>query len=328
MHCAVLVGSKHIKHEERSKPEPKLGEILIKVAYVAICGSDQERYWNPTEVLERPVVFGHEFSGRVASTNHNDWDFQPDQPVTVAPLLNCGLCEFCRSDRENLCINRRRFGFEVDGALQDYVSIQANRVFSLPHGLPIIEGALVEPLAIAYRAARLMGFERRGNALVIGAGAIGLLIAQVWKVLGGGPVSIVDIDPARLLIAKRLGISTITSESDQLNFTALFEASGSSSAFSQWIQALAPGGRAIVVGKVDEEVKLNWVSLIRKEAEIFTSRYFTMDDFRQSIKLLENHMVNVKPLIGKIVPFEDLFLQQGRNIMEQAKQVVRLMVQM
>lgn len=328
MRSAVLAGPEKIIIEKRPRPEPTTGEALVEVAYVAICGSDQERYWHQIDDSPKPMVFGHEFSGRLVSVRPSVKGLTLGQPVTVAPLFNCEICDYCRSGKENLCQERSRFGFDVDGALQDIISVPYNRVFPLPDGIPIIEGALVEPMAVAYHAARLADFERQGNAVVIGAGAIGLLIAQIWQTLGNSKIRVVDIDPARLSIANELDIPTWTSSPKDANIDILFEASGSSSAFSTWISALAPGGRAIIVGKLGGYIHLDWVNLLRKEVEILTSRYFTLQDFQQSLILLKNRQVILNPLIGKTVPFESLAVQRGKLVMEQAKQVVRFVIQM
>lgn len=328
MRSALLTGPEQIVIVERPCPEPKTGEALVEVTHVAICGSDQERFWGSTENFQKPVVFGHEFSGRVASLHPSVKDFEPGQPITVAPLFNCCKCEFCCSGRENLCVKRKRFGFDIDGAMQGFLTIPTNRIFPLPDDLPIIEGALVEPLAVAYHAARIAGFEREGNTVVLGAGAIGLLIAQVWRALGGSSTSVIDIDTKRLSIASDLGIQTWTSTPADAGINTLFEASGSSAAISTWAQALDPGGRIIVVGKPNDNIRLDWVNMLRKEVQIFTSRYFTLDDFKQSQQLIINRQVDVRPLIGRTVPFEELSNQQGRIIFEQAKQMVRLVIQM
>jgi D-xylulose reductase len=164
--------------------------------------------------------------------------------------------------------------------------------------------------------------------VVLGAGAIGLLIAQVWRALGGSLTSVIDIDTKRLSIASDLGIQTWTSTPADAGINTLFEASGSSAAISTWVQALDPGGRMIVVGKPNDNIPLDWVNMLRKEVQIFTSRYFTLDDFKQSQQLIINRQVDVRPLIGRTVPFEELSNQQGRIIFEQAKQMVRLVIQM
>jgi 2-desacetyl-2-hydroxyethyl bacteriochlorophyllide A dehydrogenase len=216
----------------------------------------------------------------------------------------------------------------VDGALQEYVAVRADRVHPLPPNVPTREGALVEPLAVACHAVRRVGVEPEGSALVLGAGAIGLLIAQVWQALGGGPVAVVDLDEGRLAMAAELGIPVWTGTPTGPPVDTLFEATGSPDAFATWLSALAPAGRAVVVGKLNQPVAMDWVSLMRKEAEITTSRYFTLADFTQAIQLLRDGQVRVSPLIGRTVPFQRLGEQAGQTVMAEAKQVIRLLIEL
>ena len=327
MQTAVLVAPERIHMEERPIPRPGPGEALIQVRYVAICGSDQAHFWDPEPSTGGPVVMGHEFSGRVVAQGTGVTAPSVGQPVTVAPLLNCGACTLCQAGRSNLCPQRRVFGWDVDGALQEYVTVRADRTYPLPPSIQAHEGALIEPLAVACHAIRRAGVEPNKSALVLGAGAIGLLIAQVWRALGGGPVAAVDLNESRLAVAAELGIPMWTGTPADPHIDTLFEATGSADAFVNWLPVLAPAGRAIVVGKPDRPVPIEWVGLMRKEAEIATSRYFTLNDFTQAIQLVKDGQVSVSSLIGTIVPFRRLAEQAGQRIMAEARQVIRMLVE-
>jgi L-iditol 2-dehydrogenase len=295
---------------------------------VAICGSDQARFWGRESSADEPVVMGHEFSGRVVALGDGVTAPTIGQWVTVAPLLNCGKCTFCLAGQGNLCPQRRIFGRDVDGALQEYVAVRADRVYPLPSNVSADEGALVEPLAVACHAVRRAGVEPDASVLVLGAGAIGLLIAQVWRALGGGPVAAVDLDESRLAVAEELGIPAWIGTPTGPSVDTLFEATGSPDAFASWLPALALTGRAVVVGRLNQPVAMDWVSLMRKEAEITTSRYFTLADFTQAIQLLKDGQVRVSPLIGRTVPFQRLGEQAGQTVMAEAKQVIRLLIEL
>jgi len=335
MQTAVLVAPEHIQLEERPIPRPGPGEVLIQVHYVAICGSDQARFWDHKPLAGEPVVMGHEFSGRVVTLGAGVTTPPVSQFVTVAPLLNCGECILCQTGRSNLCPQRRVFGRDVDGALQEYIAVRADRTFPLPPNMSAREGALIEPLAVACHAVRRAGVEAntlhpsrgRSHALVLGAGAIGLLIAQVWRALGGGPVAMVDLDRSRLAVAAELGLPAWPGTPSGPHIDTLFEATGSPDAFANWLPVLAPAGQAIVVGKPDRAVPIEWVGLMRKEAEIATSRYFTLSDFTQAMQLVTDGQVSVSPLIGTTVPFRRLDKQAGQRIMAEARQVIRMLVQ-
>jgi len=328
MQAAVLVAPGRIHIEERPILEPGPGEVLVRVHSVAICGSDQARFWERERSAGGPVVMGHEFSGRVSALGAGVTVPPVGQRVTAAPLLNCGECAFCLAGRGNLCAQRRVFGRDVDGALQETVTVRADRIYPLPPNVSLVEGALVEPLAVACHAVRRAGVEPQGNTLVLGAGAIGLLIAQVWRALGGGPVAVVDLDDGRLGVAAELGIPAWAGTPGGPPIDTLFEATGSPDAFADWLPALAPGGRAVVVGKVEQPVAMEWVRLMRKEVEITTSRYFTLADFTQAMQLLKDGQVRVSPLIGRTVPFRRLSEQAGGTIMAEARQVIRLLVEL
>lgn len=328
MHAVVLVAPGRIHIEERPIPQPGPGEVLIRVYYVAICGSDQARFWGRESSAGGPVVVGHEFSGQVAALGAGVTIPAVGQRVTVAPLLNCGECTFCLAGRGNLCPQRRVFGRDVDGALQEYVAVRADRVYPLPPDVSAQEGTLVEPLAVACHAVRRAGVEPEGSALVLGAGAIGLLIAQVWQALGGGPVAVLDLDESRLAVAAELGIPSWVGTPTGLPVDVLFEATGSPHAFMTWLPTLAPAGRAVIVGKLDQLVAMDWVSLLRKEAEIITSRYFTLADFTRALQLLEDGQVEVARLIERTVPFQRLDERAGQTVMAEAKQVIRLLVEL
>lgn len=325
MKSAVFVGQQKIQIEHRPIPVPELDEAVIQVEFVAICGSDQARFWDSSEFSQEPVVFGHEFSGRIVSAPLGT-GLQAGQPVTIAPLFNCGECEFCRAGMENMCPKRRRFGVSVDGALQEYVCIPTNRIYPLPTNISLETGALIEPLAVAYHTVRQAGIHQGETALVLGAGAIGLLIAQVWRALGFGTAMVIDIDTKRLAVAEQLGIPIWKKDPEESNIHTIFEATGSAQAFSKWLPALAPRGKAIVVSKLEDPVTIDWLDLLRKEGGIITSRYFSLVDFENSIDLVEKEIIQLTELIGQIVPFQKLSGNYGVDVMTLAKDAVRLVV--
>jgi 2-desacetyl-2-hydroxyethyl bacteriochlorophyllide A dehydrogenase len=325
MQSAVFVRPQTIQIEQRPVPTPGVNEALIQVEYAAICGSDQALFWDRTDEEHRPVVMGHEFSGRIVTAPDGS-GLPPGQRVTVAPLLNCGSCEFCQAGRENLCRKRRLFGITVDGAFQEFVRMPADRIFPLPDDISLADGALIEPLAVAYHTVRQADSSNSQAALVLGAGAIGLLIAQVWRALGKGTVVIADIDPSRLAVAAKLDIPVQELSAVDVPFDMIFEATGSSRAISTWLPRLAPGGKVVVVSKLTETVTIDWIDLLRKEGQIITSRYFTLNDFAASLQLVAARAVQLQPLAGQILPFEAFTGNTGQDIMHLAGQVVRLLV--
>jgi 2-desacetyl-2-hydroxyethyl bacteriochlorophyllide A dehydrogenase len=212
--------------------------------------------------------------------------------------------------------------------MQEYLALPAGRVFPLPSSLPLQEGTLVEPLAVACHAVRQAEMREGGQALVLGAGAIGLLIAQAWRAIKGSPIAITDVDEKRLDVAAALDIPIYRQPKDIHPINVLFEATGSAQAFSDWLPTLGVEGRAVVIGKVANSATVDWVSLMRKEASIRTSRHFTLPDFEQALRLLASGQVQAQSLIGGVTTFGSLVTQDGRTVMGKARQHIRILVRL
>jgi len=283
-------------------------------------------------------VPGHELSGRVGALGPGVTGFEPGQPVTVAPLLNCGTCRFCLAGHEYLCPERRIFGGQVDGALQERVCVPADRVFPLPERVSLREGALVEPLAVSVHAVHQAGPVKGRNVAVLGAGAIGLLIAQVARAEDARDVLVLDVQPKRLSVAEELGFVVInTNLSDPVQrvlahtkgqgVDLLFEATGSPAIGEYFAPMVAALGVIVVVGRMEQPVSLDLEAMLLKEARLVTSRYFSLSDFRRAAELLAGGSVSVLPLIQKVVPFSLLGERQGAVVMNVAHRVVRLLVE-
>lgn len=337
MKAAVLTGAGEIVLEERDARRPVPGQVEVAVCDVAVCGSDQARFESRLR-SGGPVVFGHEFSGRLSAFGAGVSGFEIGQAVTVAPLLNCGACRFCLAGHEYLCPERRMFGTQVDGALQERVCIPADRVFPLAEHVSLREGALVEPVAVSVHAVRQAGEVAGLDIAVLGAGAIGLLIAQVARAEGAGEVLVLDVQPKRLDMADELGFTAINSSlSDPVESVlahtkgrgadVLFEATGSPAVGEYFMPLLAALGVIVVVGRIERPVLLNLETMLFKEARLVTSRYFSLADFQRAVELLAAGSVSVAPLIQKVMPFDRLGERQGAVVMDAARQVVRLLIE-
>ena len=336
MRAAVLVAPGEIALRDCPTPRPAPGEAEIAVAYVGVCGSDQARFAGRM-ACRGPVIFGHEFSGRVRSVRTAPQGLAPGQAVAVAPLLNCRTCPVCRAGREHLCASRRLFGTHVDGAMRETVCMPADRVVPLPPHVSLREGALLEPLAVAVHAAELAGPLDGAEVAVLGAGAIGMLIAQVARALGACRVLVIDIKTDRLRLAAHLGFAAANSASADLPAIVLehtdgrgagvvFEATGSPAVASHFAGMVTPGGAVVVAGRMHEPARLDLDALLLKEARLLTSRYFTLADFRKALDLLTTGRVATAPLIQAEVPLECLGDNRGGVVMAAAGQVLRLLV--
>lgn len=209
MKAAVMVGIGKIKLEERQIPKVKEDEVLVKLEYVGICGSDLHYYETGAIgdfVVEPPFVLGHEPGGTVVEVGKNVKHLKVGDRVALEPGKTCGHCEFCKTGRYNLCPDVVFFATPpVDGVFQEYVSHEADLCFKLPDNVSTMEGALIEPLAVGFHAAMQGNAKAGQTAVVMGLGCIGLVTMMALKAMGVSRVYVVDIMGKRLQKALELG---------------------------------------------------------------------------------------------------------------------------
>lgn len=209
MKTAVMLGIGKMGFEERDIPKAKDNEVLVKLEYVGICGSDLHYYETGAigdYVVKPPFVLGHEPGGTVVEAGKNVTHLKPGDRVALEPGKTCGHCEFCKTGRYNLCPDVVFFATPpVDGVFQEYVAHDAKLCFKLPDTVSTMEGALIEPLAVGFHAAVQGGAGAGQTAVVTGAGCIGLVTMMALKAMGVSKVYVVDIMEKRLKKAMELG---------------------------------------------------------------------------------------------------------------------------
>ena len=219
MKVAVMQGIGKMGFEERDIPKVKENEVLVKLEYVGICGSDLHYYETGAigdYVVEPPFVLGHEPGGTVVEVGENVKDLKVGDRVALEPGKTCGHCEFCKTGRYNLCPDVVFFATPpVDGVFQEYVAHEADLCFKLPDNVSTLEGALIEPLAVGFHAA-IQGDAHLGQkAVVMGAGCIGLVSMMALKARGVSEVYVVDIMEKRLEKALELGATGVINGSKE-----------------------------------------------------------------------------------------------------------------
>ena len=209
MKVAVMQGIGKMGFEERDIPQVQDDEVLVKLEYVGICGSDLHYYETGAigdYVVEPPFVLGHEPGGTVVEVGKNVKHLQVGDRVALEPGKTCGHCEFCKTGRYNLCPDVVFFATPpVDGVFQEYVAHEADLCFKLPENVDTMEGALIEPLAVGFHAAMQADAKAGQTAVVMGAGCIGLVTMMALKAMGVSRDYVADIMEKRLEKALELG---------------------------------------------------------------------------------------------------------------------------
>ncbi|MDO4901526.1 alcohol dehydrogenase catalytic domain-containing protein [Actinomyces sp.] len=207
-----------IKACERPTPGP--GEVLIKIARVGMCGSDLHGFKSGPYIPPQPgqeAGLGHEPTGVVVEVGNRVTDLKAGDRVCIEPGIPCYTCEFCLSGHYNVCPNVDFMATAPNyrGALTEYLVHPANLVFRLPDELTLDEGALVEPASVAVHAVEMAGTLLGRTVVILGAGAVGLMVSMVARMAGARTIVAVDLQDGRLQTARRLGVNaTVNSGED------------------------------------------------------------------------------------------------------------------
>lgn len=301
---------------QRTFSEPAEGQVLIRVVSSAVCGSDLHIFKGRHPAVPLPVTIGHEFSGDIVAVGPGVDGLCEGDRVTLEPCIVCGTCEACRRGNYGYCENISFSYRKGDGAMADYVMAQAEHVFRLPDDLSYHAGALIEPLSVATHAVRRADVRLGETVLVIGAGAIGLLIAAVCRKSGASQVIIADHSDARLKLALELGATAAVNSGKEPLEDVLhrltggkgvdksFECVGLEATFVQAISSIRQNGLATIVG-IFENPKINI------PADLFVSREIRVQgaqgycwDFPVAIEL--SRELNLEKLVTHVFPLDDL----------------------
>ena len=219
MKVAIMTDIGKMDYVERPIPVPKDDEVLVKLEYVGICGSDMHYYESGAIgdfVVKPPFVLGHEPGGVVVEVGKDVHTLKVGDRVALEPGKTCGHCEFCREGKYNLCPDVQFFATPpVDGVFQEYVAHEAGLCFKLPDNVSTMEGALIEPLAVGFHAANQGGAHIGQTAVVTGAGCIGLVSMMALKAEGVSHVYVVDIMQKRLDKALELGADGVINSKEE-----------------------------------------------------------------------------------------------------------------
>ena len=234
-------------------PTPSAGEAVIKVEACGICGTDIHVLHGEFAPTRYPIVPGHEFCGEVVAVAADVRTVKAGDFVAVDPSLFCGKCRQCRAGRFNLCENWNAIGVgSANGACAEFVAVPAANAFKLPSEMPRHWGALVEPLSCAVHGLDMVNVEVADNYLIYGAGTMGLLLAQLAKHAGATQLDMVERNPKRHALAKRLAADRIAVSADDLDrpqgWDVVIDATGVVPAIEDGLKRVARGGTFLMFG--------------------------------------------------------------------------------
>ena len=315
----VADGLGNMKLCDLDKPLPNDDEVLIKVMFSGICGSDIHAFKGEYN-KQIPLTLGHEFIGIVHEKGDKVTDLTiGDRVVSETTYEVSEKCVHCLAQEYNLCSQRKGLGTQIDGSFATFVLAKAERCHKLPDTISNEVAALIEPLACCIHAAmEKTRIHPNEKIAVFGPGPIGVLMALVVKSLGAD-VTLIGIskDAYRLAKAKDLGIAQVIDSqtiewtalleerTNQLGFDQVFECSGSPQALQQALEIVKKKGTVIQEGLFAKNpVPVDMSLLLNKEIQLIGSRTQKTSSWHKTIEWLQISTIDLSPVITKILPLD------------------------
>ncbi len=308
MKALVYTAPRQLRMLDLPDPLPKPGEVLVRIRAAGVCGSDLHGFLGRSRKRVPPLVLGHEFTGEVADGGQGA-GFGTGDEVAVYPIIGCGVCGYCTSDRENLCPSKRVYGLDLHGGLAEYVCAPARCLFRLPGGMSFLEGSLIEPLANAIHVLKRLPDVRGQSGLIYGAGPIGMFCAFVATQFGARRIAVADRNPHRLASMKPIGVNRTVDATAEDPVPTILEWSGGNGAdFSidavgntacrqNTIDCTAAGGAVVCIGLEEEVCAVDTRPLVTREVDLKGSYAYTRADFAEAISLLERKLLPWKKVV-------------------------------
>jgi Threonine dehydrogenase and related Zn-dependent dehydrogenases len=313
MKTLVCTKPGQFNYEDKDAPQLQKNQAIIKIKRIGICGTDLHAFEGTQPFFEYPRILGHELAGELLEFD-NAPGFEKGERVSFIPYFNCGECIACRNGLTNCCVKMQVCGVHVNGGFAEYLSVPS---YSLLHGegLSYDELALVEPLAIGAHGVRRAGVREGEIVLVIGAGPIGLGIAEFARI-ASGKVIMMDINNKRLQFCKeKLKVdhtinpmdADVTEQLKEITNgdmpTVVIDATGNLKAINTAFQYMAHGARYVLVGLQKGEISFSHPEFHKREGTLMSSRNATREDFEHVIASMKKGLVEPTNYITHRVEF-------------------------
>lgn len=319
---AILVTPGTMKIQDAPMLEPKDDEVLLKVEYVGICGSDIHGFESgpfiPPKDPNQKIGLGHECGGTVVGVGSKVKKIKVGDRVNIEPGVPCGKCKFCLSGHYNICPDVDFLATQPNyrGALTNYITHPESLTYKLPDNMDTMEGALVEPAAVGMHAAMEADVKPGKKIVILGAGCIGLMTLQACRVMGATEIVVVDMIEKRLNMAKKLGAMEIINGGKEdtvarakeilgdLGADIVFETAGARATAAQTTKLVMRGGRIMIVGTVPGDTPVNFLS-INREVKIQTVFRYA-NNYPMTIEAISSGRFDVKSMVTDIYDYKDV----------------------
>ncbi|KAK3798932.1 hypothetical protein RRG08_035560 [Elysia crispata] len=331
-------GKNDIRIEDLPIPEPQENWVQLRMSTVGLCRTDVHLYDEGRVdhiVINKPITIGHEISGRVSKLGQGVTDLNVGDRVAVDPLRSCGGCHQCSRGRSNICRQLHCSGvLHADGGFATYMVAPAKTCYKIPDNMSMEEGAMMEPLSVGVNGVKRARMVEGDVVVVMGAGPVGLFAMQAAKALGASRVMMVDINPKRLELALKMGVSQVfkptvhlsnpKAASEELKAALgdeadlCIECSGAPGVVDLAIHSCRPGGKVMMLGFGEMAMKVHVGMAAVREIDILGS-FANLHNYPECIRLVSEGKINVRSAITHRLPLENVM--DGINLVRSGESV-------
>ncbi|MFJ5778417.1 zinc-dependent alcohol dehydrogenase family protein [Streptomyces sp. NPDC093094] len=306
MKAAVIESVGKAVVAEVPDPTPGPREVVVEVAACGLCGTDLH-ILRGEFAPELPIVPGHEFAGEVVAVGTAVTELSAGDRVAVDPSLYCHECRYCRTGHNNLCERWAAIGVTVPGGAARYAVAPVANCVLLPEHVRTQDAALVEPLSCAVRGYDVLRSRLGAHVLVYGSGTMGLMMLELAKRTGAAGVDVVDVNPARLETARRLGVSACAADADELDrpqgWDLVIDATGNAAAIQDGLGRVAKAGTFLQFGVADyaTRVTIDPYRIYNQEITV-TGSMAVLHSFERAAELFANGVLDPDVFISDRIP--------------------------
>lgn len=306
--------------EEIAVKEPREHEVVIKVKYCGVCGTDVHIYEGDkgSAEVKPPVTLGHELSGDVETVGSAVTRFQKGDRVSVDPNAYCGKCYFCANGKKHLCTDMRGLGTAVDGGFAEYITVPEETVYPIAEGLSYEEAAMTEPVSCCLHGFDLTEVQMGDTVMIVGTGNIGLLMVQLARHAGADKIIAVEPNDKRrekaIGFGADFGINPLSDDTAELlkahgivNIDKVIDCAGRTSTAEYAMQYAGKGATVMLFGLTgpDDVMKLKPFEVFQKELTIKGS-FVNPDTYERAGRLLGSGIIKTDTIISEIVELKDI----------------------
>ena len=298
-------GIHDVRAEEIDKPVPAAEEVLVRVLYAGICGSDLHIYNKGMFIQNVPETMGHEFCGVVEEAFEGS-GFAAGDCVIANPMVPCGSCESCLCGSFNTCENLGFIGEVRQGCFTRYIALPADRLIRVSGDADMKQMALAEPLAVAVNVCKRASLKPEDSLAIIGAGPIGLLTAAVARsVYNVQDITVVNRSQTRRRIAEVLGVKAAAAIPEGQRFDKVVESAGNPATLQIALESVRANGTVLVVSVFEENITIDANLLVCSQITLIGCNCYDREDLETAADLIASHRVDVSPIITDVFPVEE-----------------------